>query len=686
MKTLPFLEAAETVKSSLDIVDVVSRHVVLKKAGRNHLGLCPFHPEKSPSFNVNREKNFFKCFGCGEAGDSLTFLMKRENKTYGEIIRELAQDQGIDILPEKSNPEQYSHQQDTKQKIYSLNNTAQEWFTQQLKTSAGQGARDYLAKREIPETLIEGFGLGLSLPGWENLSHYLSKANPTENTPSVLLESGLVTQKAEGSGIYDRFRNRLMIPIHDDTGRVCGFGGRSLSDEDKPKYLNSPETPVYLKNKILYGLFQAKESIRQSKYAVVMEGYFDVITAHGAGITQAIGSCGTALSDSHLKLLTRMGAETVYLAFDNDDAGLKASMSAIGLIEPFLMASDLQLKIVVLPDAKDPDEFIHQFGGEAFLTQMKKATSFLDFKFEYALRGADTHTQEGRIQAANRITPLIAHIKQPLLRSEMLKKYAHLLHISEEALTLEVRRYERPFAPIQKQFTPQYKSFSKKSAISKHPRRSLISDSYQRLENLSELRKPLSPNHLSAEKSLFKLLLISTESLHVMLPFLMNELTFQAPNHLALIEGIRSLGKALETESASHETAIPASTNSFSNLTLEGFIRRLQDLLMEHHPEPLKQLADYAFSADSLVSQLQLEDLSAGAFKEKVLQEAAKYKLVIENHQQSESLRDLANQARSIEQVELQHSSTSKDEAELSMLELQYQLRENLSKRKKELR
>lgn len=665
MNTLPFLEAAEIVKSTLDIVDIVSRHVVLRKAGRNHTGLCPFHPEKSPSFNVSREKNLFKCFGCGEAGDALTFIMKHEHKTYGEVIRELAGDQGIQIISENVNPEQYTQQQDTKQKILTLNERAQLWFYQQLGIQAGQEAKDYLERRQISGEIIESFGLGYAPQGWENLTQYLMhQIEFVRANPEILVDSGLASNRMEGGGCYDRFRNRLIIPIYDDQGRVVGFGGRALTDEDKPKYLNSPETQVYVKNRILYGLFQAKEAIRQSKYAVVMEGYFDVISAHWAGIPQAVGSCGTALTENHLKLLTRFGAETVYLAFDSDDAGLKAAISGIDLIEPYLPTANITVKIVVIPRGKDPDEFIRQEGGDAFKSLLTSAQSFLDFKFSYALRGMDLHSPEGRLNAVNRITPLLSRVGQPVLRSEYMKQYADQLKVSEEALSLEVKRYERAFKPYKKDFEPIFKKNSKKDAISKNARTSFIGTHSSVRESMAGPRKPLDHRHVSAEKSLLGLIFLNTES-YLTMSSLFDQLQFTHPLHQGLLEAVIRVGRP-----------DPATEN-----TLDGLIRKLQTELVE---KDLLQrvLADAVFTAESMMRQLELETLSPSMLAEKVLHEAEKYKLILDEHQKEESLKHLATQARDIEQS---HANVAEEQDELSLLELQYQIREKLSKRKKEL-
>lgn len=677
MRRMGFQEAADVVKASLDIVDIISRQVVLKKAGRNFLGLCPFHPEKTASFNVNREKNLFKCFGCGEAGDALAFVMRRENKTYGEVIRDLASEQGIEILSEHQDPEAFSKQQDVKQKIFSLNATSQQWFAANLKGADGEQARQYLSERHITPELMDTFGLGVARPGWDHLTQHLqAQVDFVKTAPEILVESGLSNPRQEGNGYYDRFRNRLIIPIYDEQGRIVGFGGRAFSAEDKPKYLNSPETPVYVKSRVLYGLHQAKEFIRQQKFAVVMEGYFDVIAAHWGGVPQAVGSCGTALTESHLKLLTRFGAETVYLAFDSDEAGLKAAMSAIELIEPYVHSSGLSLKIVIVPSGKDPDDFIHQAGGEAFRQLMKDAQSFLDFKFTFMLRDTDLRTPEGRVMAANRITPLLANIRQPVLRSELLNRYADRLRISQEALALEVKRYERAHQPYRENHFKEFQNSSKKKAISNDPRRSYKRPTQtgsfsSKMENIAELRKPLSPKHIAAEKSLLQLIFLNTESYHTMFPLLESISLTHGPHQL-LVDAVRRLAEPPES--------------------LEVLLKKLGDAMMGQS-ELFRLYADTVLSAESLMQQLQLEDLSVEPFRARIRHEADTCIGILSDYRKQEALRQLVKQSRSLEeQLEEQGppasgflpSDADYDASnELSLLELQYQIRDTLSKGRK---
>ncbi len=664
MSRLPFAEAAERVKSGLDIIDIIQRHVILKKMGRNYAGKCPFHNDKSPSMNVSREKGIFKCFACGVGGDSLTFLMKIENKTYGEVIRDLAQEQGIEVAYEGQSAEIASVQRDARQKILDLNYSAAKWFEEKLREPSAQGVMNYLSGRyqgaDDCQKAIQQFQLGYAPAGWENLTpHLKEKFDFVQANPDLLVTAGLASNREHGQGHYDRFRNRLIIPILDDRGQVVAFGGRALSDEDKPKYLNSPETTVYKKSQVLYGFHQAKDAIRQNKAAVVMEGYFDVISAHLGGITEAVGSCGTAMTDSHLKLLTRFGAETVYLAFDSDEAGLKAALSAISLIEPYMDSSELQLKVLIVPDGKDPDEFIRHHGGDAFRALMANARHFLNFKFDMALRGIPVHTPEGRIQAANRITPLLASIQRPATRSEYIKLYSEKIAISEEALLLEVKRYEQSRNPNPPRVWGGSQHSGKKKAISKQGSTSLKRNEPVLTENMTELRSQLTSRQVAAEKNLLKLSLYNTESFYLMLSVLEAQaassqafLSFDDPIHQEILEGLRGLAKEPSA----------AKTDPSGNGFLGTLIEKMNHLYFDK-PDVLHTFAELALTAESFCDSLGLGEIKGTVFQEKVSL-LAKQQL------------SLLARGRMLQQLQQLKTNASQNEGE--QVELTYQFQDRL--------
>ncbi len=538
-RQMTFQEAANAVKLSLDIVDVVGRYVALRRAGRNYIGLCPFHQEKTPSFSVNHEKQMFKCFGCGEGGDTLSFLMKHDNKTYGEMITELAQDQGIDIIREGH----YQKQKDDLDIIYKLHSLAQKFYQEQRQKS--DTVKAYLEERQVDSNWQNHFGIGYAPPGWENLVNYLKQHEPqVSQTPNSLEKAGLANLRSEGNGHYDRFRNRLMIPIHDDRGRVVAFGGRNLDPEDIPKYLNSPETPIYVKSRILYGYSWSKEAIRTDKYAILMEGYFDVIAAHMAGISQAVGVCGTALTESHLKLLQRAGAEKLYLCFDSDKAGQNAALRAIELVQNQLLDQGILVKVVLLPGEKDPDDFLKTQGKERFLECLENAQDFLSFKFAKALseRSEDINTSEGRIQAVQSITPMLLEIRQPVIRQEYIKQLADQLHITEETLMLEVNRLEKENP------TYQNKKNYQNDAIFPSPDRYIGKKPWgtpkrrQRPEDITIFRQKLSQKIPITEKEhlLLSYLLLSEEGYRLVMQTL-PQLQIQSPQAETFLKTVYTL-------------------------------------------------------------------------------------------------------------------------------------------------
>lgn len=684
MTPVPFAEAADRVKSSLDIVDIIQRHVVLKKSGRNYKGVCPFHGDKSPSLDVNREKGVFLCRSCGVGGGALNFIMRIENKTYGEIIRELAQEQGIEIERQGYNPEIAAVQQDTRQKILSLNDAASRWFSERLRDESSQPVMRYLESRytETNEksVALSQFQLGYAPEGWENLTAFLkSKFDFVQSNPELLTTAGLSNTREHGQGHYDRFRHRLIIPIQDEKGQVVAFGGRSLSDKDKPKYLNSPETVVYKKSNVLYGFYQAHETIRKNRSAVVMEGYFDVITAHLAGVTEAVGSCGTAMTDRQWKLLSRFGAETVYLAFDSDEAGIKAALNAISLMEPYLQDGDelaLRLKVLIVPDGKDPDEFIRHHGGASFRELMANACHYLDFKFNMALRGIPLNTSEGRIQAANRLTPILAGLRNATTRAEYLRLYSEKIGTSEEALHLEVKRYEQSRNPLyRKPFgTPQksgggFQKSGNKKAISKQGSTSLGRSNFPVVENLSDLRSQLNSRHIAAEKNLLKLALYNTESFILMMRFMNADtaFSFDDTNHQEILSGFRQIFQASGSDAPALFPASPITessnppidgvsqkTNLSDNGLLGTLIEKMNHLYCEKH-EILHTFAELVLTAESFCDSLGLGELQGVTFESKISHLA----------QQQVDLLNRCRRDRQLQEIRTQANQSDGDPVEL---------------------
>jgi len=361
-------EKIEQVREATDIVEVVSRHVSLKKAGANFRGLCPFHQEKTPSFMVSPAKQIYHCFGCGEGGNAFRFLMKMENLTFVEAVKNLAQQSGI-ALPRWEE----SGTKETEQ-LYNANKIAAEFFhSNLLETGEALPARQYLAKRGVTDEIIEKFQLGFSLNSWDGFLHFARKKGIQ---PDMLEKAGLVIRRQEG-GWYDRFRNRLMFPIGNYGGKVIGFGGRAL-DDSEPKYMNSPETQLYQKNRNLYAWHLAKEEIIKQDRAIIVEGYFDAITAHQFGFPNTVAGLGTALTAEQARLVKRCASQAI-IAYDVDAAGQKASFRGFDI----LIEQDLKVRLAKMPAGKDPDDFIRQAGHDAFEKLTANSINLIEYKFNF---------------------------------------------------------------------------------------------------------------------------------------------------------------------------------------------------------------------------------------------------------------------------------------------------------------
>ncbi|MGN0014568.1 MAG: DNA primase, partial [Candidatus Gastranaerophilaceae bacterium] len=398
---LTYQEAVEEIKSRLDIVEVVQRYVVLKKSGANYMGCCPFHKEKTPSFSVNRVKGIFKCFGCGEGGDALSFLMKIQGKNFKEVIEDEAKQLGIEL------PTTYSGGDFGKKKQAALEavKKAAEFFHDNLLNSPeAERAREYLKLRAVSGDVIDSYCLGYSLKSFDGLQKYL-------NIDAQILESaGLAIKREREKGYFDRFRNRLMIPVYDENGHVVAFGARALEEGQNPKYLNSPDTILYNKSRILYGFDKAKDAIKNTDSVLICEGYFDTISLQSGGVKNAVASCGTALTQDHIRLIAKYSdSRKIYLAFDTDIAGQMATERSAGLIKEafdglgdikqfdscYLTAGDnysCEIRVVTPPEGKDPDEFIREHGGQAYIEYMKKAPLLLDYRLDMLLNSVSSDT------------------------------------------------------------------------------------------------------------------------------------------------------------------------------------------------------------------------------------------------------------------------------------------------------
>lgn len=426
-------ETVEDIRTQSDIVEVISERIQLKKSGANYKGLCPFHSEKTPSFIVSPGKQIFHCFGCGTGGNVYQFIMQIENIPFPDAVLYLAKRYGINI-PEQKGKGITSSQ---KEILYNVNGLASDFFHKQLLESPqGKTAREYLKKRGIKDDTATVFKIGYASSSWEGIQQFFKKKGISVDTQRL---AGLIKEKDDGRGYIDRFRDRIIFPIADSEGRVVGFGGRILSDaEDRPKYLNSPETPVYKKGDILYGLNLSKDSIRKGKEAFLVEGYFDLITAYQEGIKNIIATSGTALTENHAGLLKRY-TDTITLLFDGDEAGKSASMRG-GVA---LLNKGIKIKVIPLPSGKDPDSFIKDKGMEGFLNASKGAKLYMEYIIDKALSESDIKNADGKIRCIKTVLPYLSLIKDSIERSVYLSLLAERTGVSERVIMEEIGSEER---------------------------------------------------------------------------------------------------------------------------------------------------------------------------------------------------------------------------------------------------
>jgi DNA primase len=415
------------VRDRVDIVEIVGHHVSLTRAGQNLKGLCPFHQEKSPSFTVSPSRQIFHCFGCGAGGNVFTFLMRITGANFPETVRELGQKLGIDVPDSGPSAGPQAAQVS---RLELLNRTVAAWFQQNLRDRiTGATARDYLAGRDINPGTIERFEIGCAPAEWDGLIKVLSKQGFAQNDLAV---AGLTVAREHAPGAYDRFRARVMFPITDLRKRVVGFGGRILG-EGTPKYLNSPDTPLFKKGQTLYALDLARETVSRLKTVIVVEGYFDAVALHQAGLTHTVATLGTALTTEHIQVLRRFASKVVLL-FDPDQAGVRAALRGLDLF----VNSGLGVKVVSLPAGEDPDTYVRKEGSEAFTRLEEQAPSLLDFALEHSLSTAESSTIEGRIRSVDDVLRILQKSEHPIEREERIRVVAERLGVSQQRL---IERY-----------------------------------------------------------------------------------------------------------------------------------------------------------------------------------------------------------------------------------------------------
>jgi DNA primase len=441
-------EVVQEVLLRADIVEVIGDYVQLKRSGTNAKGLCPFHQEKTPSFTVSPVKGLFYCFGCHASGNIFRFLMQHENMTFPEAVRCLASRYGVHI-PEASAQQR---QQESVSPLYALHQAAATFFHQcLLRDPAAQAARAACRQRQLTQEMAIRFGLGYAPAAWDTLYQAMQKQGVSHD---LLVQSGLAVER-EGPygtaptqsrqsqrGAYDRFRHRLMFPIHDRLGRTIAFGGRALEGGEAvhvPKYLNSPETPIFHKSRILYGFALAKVAMRQRQQALIMEGYTDVIACHRQGVTHGVGTLGTALTEHHVGLLKGLVKEAV-LVFDGDAAGGAATERSIGL---FLDAG-LRVRVVTLPEGEDPDSFLRQHTGEEFLRYVDEASSFVDYLLARMARFSDLRNPTGQADCVAHLSPLLRKVENQVERWGYVALVAERLGVPPDVLKQAIDPHQTP--------------------------------------------------------------------------------------------------------------------------------------------------------------------------------------------------------------------------------------------------
>ena len=466
----------EDLRLQANIVQVIQEYVSLKRVGRTYKGLCPFHGEKTPSFHVDPEKGFFHCFGCNAGGDVFKFLELHEKVGFADAVRMLAQKTGMS-LPEPAEGDPAARQDSAlREALLKTHEIAAEYFREQLAGPAGGRARQQLRDRDVSAQTIEQLGLGYAPQAREGLKARLLKQGFSQ---SLMIQSGLVVQRDNGE-VIDRFRNRLMIPICRDTGSVIAFGGRSMDGDQMPKYLNSPETPIYSKGRTLYGLNLSKAAIRTLGYAVIVEGYFDYAQVFQTQAAPVVASCGTALTPAQAQLLRRFTTRIV-LSFDPDAAGQGAAIRSCDL----LVAEGFEVNVLALNKGEDPDTFVRRNGADAYRDRLKASRPYLEYLLDQAAEGIDFAHDDARRQFLGKMLTVAAKIPEAAARDQFADRIAHRARVTEDVVRAEIRK-----AAVQKRTevtSREIPSFGQLKHAEKGLIWALVHNSSQGLEALAEL-------------------------------------------------------------------------------------------------------------------------------------------------------------------------------------------------------
>lgn len=560
----PVIDAVSEIKNRLDVVDVISEHIALKKSGRNYWGCCPFHKEKTPSFSVNPDKGIFKCFGCGVGGDAISFLMKINNNTFYEVIVDMAQKFGIPIQTHNFS----SEKTEIKKQILEVNQEAVMFFNKLLLNAPEAAkARDYLFKRNITEEIIENFKIGYSLNSYDALINAFQDKNIKID---LLDKAGLVSEKSSGKGYIDRFRGRIMIPIQDEKSDFIAFGARALEDNQNPKYLNSPDTLVFNKSRSMFALYQAKSAIKEQDSVIIMEGFFDVISAHTHGLTNVVATLGTALTEQHIKILAKYSdSRRIYLAFDSDEAGINATDRGAGIIksifsklgnvkqfdESFADIVDktnrtaCEIRVVSNNIGKDPDEFIRTEGLDAYKKVINEAPLLIDYQINRIIKLKEKIvTPQDKAKITNELVSILSDINNRIIRDEYIQLISESLKIDEEALNIQVKR------SLQKVITREKNT------------------NIQNSQNIEE-------KHISAQKNLLSLYFINSEKLSTLcINNYLKEINFTDSNMLLIKNEIEKLlNEITDPEKLSNELFTRLTDNEDAKKILVDVICSIDD-------------------------------------------------------------------------------------------------------------
>jgi DNA primase len=427
MSTIPD-DKIQEVRERTSILEIVGDYVSLRKSGANYQGLCPFHGEKTPSFNVNPAREIFHCFGCGTGGNVFSFIMKIEGLSFPEAVKFLAKRVGVTIEERQPTPQE-KRRQDEREALYRVNELAADYYRRVLvKETAGEAGRRYLERRGVDGPTAEAYRLGFAPDRWDGLTRHLEQKKVLMDAAETL---GLIRRKESG-GYYDSFRNRLLFTISDIQGRPIGFGGRVL-DDTLPKYINSPESPIYRKGEVLFGVNLAKPAMREQGTAIIVEGYFDHLALYQAGVRNVIATCGTALTEEHVAVL-KWYTKKAYTLFDGDAAGTKATCRAMEL----MLGGTLPAFVIELPQGDDPDSYLKREGSAAFTDRVTKARPIFEWFYRYVIRGAATGTVEGKVAVVEELIPHMKRIGNPVERDLYVREIARVLGINDRALAKRI--------------------------------------------------------------------------------------------------------------------------------------------------------------------------------------------------------------------------------------------------------